>query len=865
MVAWAFKPTVQVQSDGATTALMDSASGRSMPLTPDEAFVLEQFDGSRTPRQLAIEAKAQGRAIETETISRLFERLFMEGFLEKPPDETRGEVMQPLRMDEAVPQFRGDLKVARKGESKGLYEVTNPTSGKTFTLYDFEVSIARMLDGRRKVSDVVEAAGRIGIPITLSSFQQFVRQLKAYGFVAANSEAAPQPGRVAGSAWAPRAQWTDEVRHLVQGALKMFRMGRIQETRDYLTALLQVDPGNAEALEMMTRADEAARAGEAIDVSFDELHAPDDAPDELPPLPGLPASATGAKPPVASASSKEIPQRVIIGRMRLVSAPAGTKAASPPPPALVAPSLPAASLTAAPAATPLPSAPTAPPPPKSPLLATPAAAPLPSAPAAPPPTSPLFSAPAPAPFSPAASLFGPPPAALPSFAKPTPHEASRNDRGSAGDKPPPYESQEPVGRGLVPHRDIATGLQPDEESFSNNPFDRYSSESHEEDAKPSEDDVPSVEANTIEWIDDPPEPAEPSAAEDALPPGIGKAAAPAETTDELPESALPKPPPKPRRAGRKVAGALGFLGLASAAALLIPLPNETRLPCQLHPKSEVAVLAQTALVIKELVAQDNAWVEPGAVLVTLETGDDQQRVESLAGEVPALEAKVATLEAKASKVKVQKAAAAVDRAEHEAEAAEKVVKALEAAGKKTSRPKLARAKAVFEKKALLLSKARASLAKTALTDELSAANGTLTAKRQELAAARAAMPEGSVVAPAAGKLVFTSGTAAGKKCSAGDELGKLQDPRTLETGVELALADAELLRAGRPVSIVVEGRKLQARGRQKDATKGAQTVHVDFDVEDPEKTLGPSPRCELQFDGVPVTGFSWAQRRLASK
>jgi len=50
--------------------------------------------------------------------------------------------------DDAVPRFRTDLRVER-GASPALYDVTDPASGRRFTLYEFELAIARMLDGRR--------------------------------------------------------------------------------------------------------------------------------------------------------------------------------------------------------------------------------------------------------------------------------------------------------------------------------------------------------------------------------------------------------------------------------------------------------------------------------------------------------------------------------------------------------------------------------------------------------------------------------------------------------------------------------------------------------------------------------------------
>src|SRR5437763_3698939 len=113
------------------------------------------------------------------------------------------KLSEGMLMHEIVPAFRGDLLV-EKQEGKGLFEVTDPVSAKKFTLYDFELSIARMLNGKRTASQVIEAATKIGIPVTLESLEKFVRQLHAYGFL---TDVAPPSERTPGTAWEPRAEW----------------------------------------------------------------------------------------------------------------------------------------------------------------------------------------------------------------------------------------------------------------------------------------------------------------------------------------------------------------------------------------------------------------------------------------------------------------------------------------------------------------------------------------------------------------------------------------------------------------------------------------------------------------------------------
>src|SRR5688572_15637690 len=88
-----------------------------------------------------------------------------------------------MMLGDKLPRFRSDLKVAPKADSKGLFEVTDPVANKHFTLYDFELSMARMMDGKRTAQGVIESSTKLAIPVTLESLEKFVRQLRAYGFV----------------------------------------------------------------------------------------------------------------------------------------------------------------------------------------------------------------------------------------------------------------------------------------------------------------------------------------------------------------------------------------------------------------------------------------------------------------------------------------------------------------------------------------------------------------------------------------------------------------------------------------------------------------------------------------------------------
>ncbi|HET8539556.1 MAG TPA: hypothetical protein VFL83_06765, partial [Anaeromyxobacter sp.] len=150
---------------------------------------------------------------------------------------------------DVVPFFRLDLRVAR-GASPGLFEVSDPASGKSFTLYEFELAVARMLDGRRKVSEVVESGVRLGIPVDVQGLHKFARQMWHYGFLAPPGA----PGEAQGgpdATWQEREPWDDATRALYQTGLRLVRLGRPADAAGYFEAILAARPSFTEATEML--------------------------------------------------------------------------------------------------------------------------------------------------------------------------------------------------------------------------------------------------------------------------------------------------------------------------------------------------------------------------------------------------------------------------------------------------------------------------------------------------------------------------------------------------------------------------------------------------------------------------------------
>ena len=175
---------------------------------------------------------------------------------------------RPMGPSDSVPIFRTDLKID-KGANAGLFEVTDPVSGRHFTLYEFELSIARMLDGRRHASDVIENGVRLGIPIDLDGLYKFVRQLWRYGFLAPPG-VEPVPEGDEENGWPDREKWDEATRTLFQTALRLIRQGRPHDAESYFHAVLDADPDNAEALEYLA----AIERGEAVPASPIGLRAP---------------------------------------------------------------------------------------------------------------------------------------------------------------------------------------------------------------------------------------------------------------------------------------------------------------------------------------------------------------------------------------------------------------------------------------------------------------------------------------------------------------------------------------------------------------------------------------------------------------
>jgi multidrug efflux pump subunit AcrA (membrane-fusion protein) len=265
MAAAGFKGTVSLTVDESGARLTDAVTGHVVEMTELEGRVLELYRG-QTAEVLASEAQAKGIGLWPDQVRVVLERIEAHGFLAKAlkPEANPAARLGP---GDVVPRFRSDLSLSKAPGSRSAIHVVDPVTQQAFSLFDFEASIARMLNGSRTVTEVIDLAGKIGIPVSAESLERFIRQLRSFGFLDNNVSAA------APSSWDPRDAWSPDVRELYQAALRLMRSGNPQQALNYIDAILQTNPDLPEALDLRTRAEAAAAGTIDLTLPFNELHA----------------------------------------------------------------------------------------------------------------------------------------------------------------------------------------------------------------------------------------------------------------------------------------------------------------------------------------------------------------------------------------------------------------------------------------------------------------------------------------------------------------------------------------------------------------------------------------------------------------
>lgn len=295
------KPAVTLTQEDWGNLLYDPGSGVSLALSDTEAGLLKLYNGRQSPGALANLAQANGPSVTEPQARTVLERLAAHGFLAAPVSGASAPP-EPLAAVEIVPAFRGDLTCVRSTAAYGLYEVQVPDAGVSFTLYDYELSAGRLLDGRRTVEEVVAALARLGVATTAAGLTRFVRSMEALGLLAPHGTESR-----GGTTWAPRSDWGLEVRDTFATALRLMRVGQLQEALAYVEAFQQLDPSAPEATELKDRIEQMTQGRVSPQVPFDGLYpSPPAAPAVEPPPPPVdealePVAAPPPPPPVVPA------------------------------------------------------------------------------------------------------------------------------------------------------------------------------------------------------------------------------------------------------------------------------------------------------------------------------------------------------------------------------------------------------------------------------------------------------------------------------------------------------------------------------------------------------------------------------------
>lgn len=265
MPTFRLKSAVVLDLHSGSAQLRDKETHRVMVLSRTEGLLLSALGRDMSTEDIVHRVEGHTTPLDQATVMALFMRLAAAGFLETESSKTPvpQRPTPPPPSEERVPCIRNDLTFA-PGKRMGVVEVKDPRRNRSFTLYDFEANIARMLDGRRTLAEVAEAADRLGIETSPEALRGFFRQLEAFGFLSA--ELVPvQPPR-------GRKPWMPEIREMYRHALRHSRRGELTEAVEYLEALLQVDPDVPEAKDLLMQVQARQNGAAGPDLSFQSLH-----------------------------------------------------------------------------------------------------------------------------------------------------------------------------------------------------------------------------------------------------------------------------------------------------------------------------------------------------------------------------------------------------------------------------------------------------------------------------------------------------------------------------------------------------------------------------------------------------------------
>lgn len=168
--------------------------------------------------------------------------------------------MKHLEADDVVPTFRSDLFVQAPPRGNGAEVITLGPAGSNerVQIHGFEFSMARMLDGRRTAKEVMRNCTALGLPVTLSALEGFLRELELHGLLASGTGPTVL---IPAEDQRSRASWTPEARAGYQQVLRAMREGRLGHARNLLAQLQAAAPYAPETRRLGAWLDEQLRQG----------------------------------------------------------------------------------------------------------------------------------------------------------------------------------------------------------------------------------------------------------------------------------------------------------------------------------------------------------------------------------------------------------------------------------------------------------------------------------------------------------------------------------------------------------------------------------------------------------------------------
>jgi hypothetical protein len=293
MSLFQLKPTVTLELNSAGAQLRDRGTDQLMQLTRAEGLLLSSLGRAMSAADVVRQVDGRSTTLDHTAALDLLIRAAAAGFLE--PAVAGGAKAAAPASVEQVPCIRNDLQFS-PGKRLGMVEVRDPQRNRSFTIYDFEANIARMLDGRRTLSQVHESAAVLGIDTSPEALRNFFRQLEAFGFLSAELVPMKHPRG--------RKTWMPEIREMFRHALRSSRRGELKQAEDYLEALLQVDPDVPEARDLLMQVKARQNGAVAPELDFLKLHGAGTPPPPPAPSPRanpfdrFSAAAPAAVPPV---------------------------------------------------------------------------------------------------------------------------------------------------------------------------------------------------------------------------------------------------------------------------------------------------------------------------------------------------------------------------------------------------------------------------------------------------------------------------------------------------------------------------------------------------------------------------------------